>query len=173
MAWEKDVGWQDGAVDLTTIDAVANIVAEAVEVLRHRAGQEGCWDCLWKVRGMHICPVFLSDLDWKSRPSFLTGTAPARRGGGTLGLGACWVGRITASTASRAGVLRKPPQRCPEKGNGNGLRNLKSTHNCFKNLVAYFQHIPAASDAAIGLPKLSFISLLQCNEGLLPQLARF
>lgn len=73
----------------------------------------------------------------------------------------------------RAGVLRKPPQRCPEKGNGNGLRNLKSTHNCFKNLVPYFQHIPAASDAAIGLPKLSFISLLQCNEGLLPQLARF
>jgi len=38
----EDVGWHECAVDLATIDAVANIVAEAIEVLRHRAGQEGC-----------------------------------------------------------------------------------------------------------------------------------
>lgn len=41
MAWEKDGAWCDGAGNVTvTIDEVASIAAEAVEVFRLRAGQE-------------------------------------------------------------------------------------------------------------------------------------
>lgn len=39
----EDAGWCDSAVEVNIISAVANI-AEAVEVLRHRAGQEDCRD---------------------------------------------------------------------------------------------------------------------------------
>lgn len=166
MAWKKDAGWHDGAI--ATIDAVI----EAVEVLRHRAGQEGCWDSLWNVRGMHLCPVPLLDLDWKVWPSFLRGWQQPELGlGCRVLLPVGWEVSLHPWQAmqGRFASLKIPLQWCPKKGNENGLRNLRNAHSCFKNLLPYFQHISAVSVMAIGLPKLSSISLLQCNEGLLPQ----
>jgi len=82
------------------------------------------------------------------------GTTANRSWGRMRGLGARWVRRITASMASCAGPLGENVPQCPKKGNENGLGNLKSTHSCFRDLMPYFQHIPAVSVMAIGLPKL-------------------
>lgn len=50
--------------------------------------------------------------------------------------------------------------------------NWKASTVASKNLIPYFQHIPAVSVVVLGLSE-PFISLLQCNDGLLPQSAHF